>query len=538
MAKALATLISRFTWARSRGIRILRPNGFDMPRRSRVSIAIALLTVVGLIAVACGSDSPAGDDSTAAAVQPAETPNTAAEEPDTDVADATDAAVEEPSAVNEDDGPGSNPPVADVAPVETAEDPPAAEEVDGPQRTEPLPYDNDLAIGVLRTLAVEIGPRVQGTSGEAEAADFLAEAFASFGYDVERQLFQVPSFGVESLDVRIDGTAIEAVAFSFSAGGSVNGPLVVVPGLGAPEDFASVDVLGGIALVERGVLFFSEKVANAAEAGAAGVIIFNNESGPLVGNLGTGSQIPAIAVSRSLGLSLTANATAGPVEASIDLVGGSTLTDSQNVIASSGDGQCGVYVGGHYDSVPEVTGANDNASGTALVVELARAFAGSPGVDSVCFVGFGGEEGVAGSPGIAGSAALVDDLVERGIAGTVAAMMNLDVAAAGNVLVLIGTPTLVAIADAIAEEIGVVARPGSLPPGSGSDHTNFRNAGIPVIFPSVTGATIHVPADNFDAIDPLLFNSVGQVAHAMLRCLIAREGGSTSAPTSCPLSAS
>jgi hypothetical protein len=60
-------------------------------------------------------------------------------------------------------------------------------------------------------------------------------------------------------------------------------------------------------------------------------------------------------------------------------------------------------VGGHYDSISEdacyaAPGANDNASGTAGVMELARAFAEVETEASIIFVGFGGEElGLLGS---------------------------------------------------------------------------------------------------------------------------------------------
>ena len=33
-----------------------------------------------------------------------------------------------------------------------------------------------------------------------------------------------------------------------------------------------------------------------------------------------------------------------------------------------------VVIGGHYDSIEDTPGANDNASGTAAVLALARAF--------------------------------------------------------------------------------------------------------------------------------------------------------------------
>lgn len=58
-----------------------------------------------------------------------------------------------------------------------------------------------------------------------------------------------------------------------------------------------------------------------------------------------------------------------------------------------------VVVGGHIDSAsPEVPGANDNASGIATVVELARVWSQRHRHYDVLFVAFGGEErGLLGS---------------------------------------------------------------------------------------------------------------------------------------------
>ena len=49
-------------------------------------------------------------------------------------------------------------------------------------------------------------------------------------------------------------------------------------------------------------------------------------------------------------------------------------------------------VGGHYDSAPGTPGADDNASGTAAVLELARRFKGKPGKVELRFVAFSTEE--------------------------------------------------------------------------------------------------------------------------------------------------
>lgn len=51
-----------------------------------------------------------------------------------------------------------------------------------------------------------------------------------------------------------------------------------------------------------------------------------------------------------------------------------------------------VVVGGHYDSVPGAPGANDNGSGTAAVLALARRFAGKPSYRTLRFVAFTNEE--------------------------------------------------------------------------------------------------------------------------------------------------
>ncbi|MCK6597161.1 MAG: S8 family serine peptidase, partial [Bdellovibrionaceae bacterium] len=68
---------------------------------------------------------------------------------------------------------------------------------------------------------------------------------------------------------------------------------MVYAGLGSEEEFKNVDVAGKIALVERGELKFSEKVKNAIQAQAKGVIIYNNADGLLNGSLSDdGSEVP------------------------------------------------------------------------------------------------------------------------------------------------------------------------------------------------------------------------------------------------------
>lgn len=77
---------------------------------------------------------------------------------------------------------------------------------------------------------------------------------------------------------------------------------VIVPGdeegtlaLGNAEDFEGVDVKDKIAVVSRGVISFEEKVENAANAGAIGCIVVNNQAGTIAMAIET-FEIPAVSV--------------------------------------------------------------------------------------------------------------------------------------------------------------------------------------------------------------------------------------------------
>jgi Zn-dependent M28 family amino/carboxypeptidase len=56
------------------------------------------------------------------------------------------------------------------------------------------------------------------------------------------------------------------------------------------------------------------------------------------------------------------------------------------------DGRSPILVGAHYDSVPGSPGADDNATGVAVLLELARAFAQRPGRSPLRLVAFDLEE--------------------------------------------------------------------------------------------------------------------------------------------------
>jgi len=72
--------------------------------------------------------------------------------------------------------------------------------------------------------------------------------------------------------------------------------LAYIPGFGTPADYAGLDVKGKAVLVQRGNTSFTEKVAVAAEAGAAMCILYNNESASAFGAVVEDLKIPTISI--------------------------------------------------------------------------------------------------------------------------------------------------------------------------------------------------------------------------------------------------
>ncbi|CAM2744674.1 S8 family serine peptidase [Erysipelothrix tonsillarum] len=109
------------------------------------------------------------------------------------------------------------------------------------------------------------------------------------------------SYIIESNGRRIPFTDTPISFMHFLNQGEMD--VVVVPGIGTPEDIASVkdELNGNIALIERGTIGFNTKVQNAEKANAKGVIIYDNIDGPLLNMVSDDNAIPAIFISHEDG---------------------------------------------------------------------------------------------------------------------------------------------------------------------------------------------------------------------------------------------
>ena len=383
------------------------------------------------------------------------------------------------------------------------------------QASGPAGHDADLAFAHVAALARE--PRVAGTPAELRAVEYLEAQLASFGYDVERMPFTFQDDPFRVGEVRVRDAALEALTMSGSPGGSVEAPAVFV-GLADDAGIAGRDLTGRIAVAERGGLTFAAKYQNVAAAGAIGLVVVNNQPGPFSGNLTLSARFPVVSVAQEAGAALLEAARAGE-RVAITAPPASGGTRAYNVIARPpGTAACAVIVGGHFDTVPGAPGANDNASGTANVLELARAFAVGGPRPGLCFALFGAEES-----GLHGSRALVERL--RAENALPRYMVNLDVTGIGQRIEVIGDTSAAARAIDLARAAGLDAVPSRLPPNSGSDHMSFADAGVEVVFfTSGDFSTIHSPRDVVEAIDRAILDAIGDAAYLLVADLLREVG--------------
>ncbi len=364
--------------------------------------------------------------------------------------------------------------------------------------------DAERAFAHLQVLAVAIGSRVAGSPEERAAADYVAGQLADAGYVVSIETFPVPP-PPDAAEASSPALG-EVLPARFMAGApriAAEGHVMLVPGHGSPADFASVEAGGAVAVVQRGVLTFAAKAQNAARAGASALLVVNNEAGELLGMLGDARPaIPVLGISSEAGAALEALEAASP--GALLSVGPTAETlDSQNVVARAGDAECTAYLGAHYDSVPSSPGANDNASGVALILELARVLRGAPGADasgvalilelarvlrgapgaeSLCVVAFGAEE-----VGLVGSEAFV----AAHDVGDEAFMLNFDMVSKMTAPVFVrGHAGLADYASIVARDLGEELPAAPFPPYASSDHASFDAAGVPAI-------TVHSGDDTF-----------------------------------------
>ena len=144
---------------------------------------------------------------------------------------------------------------------------------------------------------------------------------------------------------------------------------VMVPGLGEAADFEGLDVAGKIAVVQRGAINFSLKLANAEAAGAIGLIVYDNtDSGELfamdmtdgtTGALpeGVSGNVPAVTISKAAGEAMAAAENKKL-----------TVSAEQSIVPSANGGQMSSFsswgVAPNLTLAPDITGIGGSVYST------------------------------------------------------------------------------------------------------------------------------------------------------------------------------
>ena len=169
---------------------------------------------------------------------------------------------------------------------------------------------------------------------------------------------------------------------SLSARGSIE--YVVVPNYGAEEDYAGLDLTGKIALVQRGGgMYYEQKERNAANAGAIGMLVYNNVPGMLYMSI-TDWKIPCAFISQAAGEYMKQQETKTLSVASADALvesptygmadfsswGATTELTLKPELTAPGAGIYAAVPGG-YESMDGTSMASPHAAGGMAIVQQA-----------------------------------------------------------------------------------------------------------------------------------------------------------------------
>jgi hypothetical protein len=187
-----------------------------------------------------------------------------------------------------------------------------------------------------------------------------------------------------------------------------------------------------------------------------------------------------------------------------------------------------IVIGGHIDSAgPDIPGANDDGSGAASVIELARVLSKTPHESTLMFCCWGGEEeGLRGSTFFTTAFDKIDSVDLMFQLDMVDGASTLDADPDGEYQTSAPTWLVEATFDAFYNELhheGLVYPTQSATVNSsfsgatGSDHMPFLMAGIPAIdFTSDVDYPIHTPLDNLENFTPSGFTRAGDLVYTLV----------------------
>jgi aminopeptidase YwaD len=395
----------------------------------------------------------------------------------------------------------------------------------------------------------DFGSRFSWTESERQARDYIQDKFKVYGLkNVRLVTFDYLGWARGEASLRIASPLqkelLSVLSLVYSPSTSSNGLRAAVEdlGLGTKAEFAANGdkVRGSFVVVSTNSpsdgrwVHRREKYGRAVAAGAVGFLFVNHLAGMLAptGSLRPGqvAEIPAVGLSHEDGFVIRRLLRrAKPVELEMRLTNRTGPAQFSHVVGEvpgHRDDEI-VVVGAHYDGHDISQGAVDDASGTAIVMELARVFAPLAGQlrRTLRFEAYAAEE-----LGVLGSTVYVNAMGDGDLA-PVDFMLNLDGGAlgSGRGLALQGLEELRSLFGGFAQEMGY---PLELSNGIGtaSDHFPYLMRGVPVasLFarrPAGMGRGFgHTMADTLDKVSEVELRESAMVAARLLLRLADHQG--------------
>lgn len=360
------------------------------------------------------------------------------------------------------------------------------------------------ALQHVKHLAVQIGSRLIGSTGNLAAEEYISEIFQRAGLSIEKQEFACPSWVEEHTSLELNGESLEASANTFSPPCNISGAIAPVCTLAELE---SVSIPGSILvfygdlaqteLATKGGIYVSARdrriIQILEERQPAGIITINptiHARWRLIEDFDL--AIPSVTVSAHSGLKLLKNP--GAI-VRMTIATQRFPSHSANVVGTlKGEIPERIVLCAHYDTKVDTPGAYDNAAGVGVLLTLVELLSRGRHRHTLEWVAFSGEEG----------SGLGDmEYARRTRAGfdRVTAAMNFD-----GVGPFTGTTTVACFAASQALETLIDQRIASYPgvvkvePWPASDHYIFYSNGTPSIAFSSKGIRdiYHTSSDTFE----------------------------------------
>ena len=284
--------------------------------------------------------------------------------------------------------------------------------------------DSTAVVSLTRRLSEEVGvgpsgagygTAVAGSPAERALADFIEKEMRARGFDVVRERFPVRSYEYGDVRLLVDGSAVEAITLHSSRGtwgvrdgveyaignedsGREIRAALVDAGRGLAADYQRLGEVSGRVVLVRRSLWPSATALEAAIRGARAVVFYdypgeNPEDALKQDGIQYHDDLPAVSISKRDAARILEKLAAGSVEVSLSNRVDVGYGVSENVIGRLKGTEVPeefIAVTSHHDRWHQ--GAQDNAVGVAVMLELGRALKAAGTRRTLLLIAFGSEE--------------------------------------------------------------------------------------------------------------------------------------------------